>query len=173
LESEPRISNNWVVLYKNRRLQLDPQSQSAPAQDQLVVSEKRHGNLKTEYRGRPLRWQEIPAPHKSLEATRQLAGKPGRKAKPPHTQQKWVQLSNQPKQEAARQRAHRRALKLKRQGRVRDRPSPSRRPNRSALPTPQGEEEGRADDEEKNKDQKRTSLKSLTQSIFVLTLFVS
>ena len=63
LESERTGSEDWVVRYDNRFFQLQPQSRYyAPAQSKVLVCEGRHGTLAIEYRGRPLRWQEIPAP---------------------------------------------------------------------------------------------------------------
>ena len=63
LESERRISNDWVVRYDNRYFQLEPQSRKyAPAQGKVVVCEWQDGTIKIEYRGRALRWREIAAP---------------------------------------------------------------------------------------------------------------
>jgi len=112
LESERRISNDWVVRYQNRWLQLVPQSQGAPAQEQVLVCEGRHGNIAIEYRGRALRWQEIAAPRKPIETDWQSAEKPVSKAKPPQKQRKWVPPNNHPWREAARRGVQRRARKL-------------------------------------------------------------
>ncbi|MGA2098677.1 MAG: ISNCY family transposase [Candidatus Acidiferrum sp.] len=63
LESERVVSQDWVVRYENRFFQLHGQSRIyAPAQGRVLVREGRHGHLTIEYRGRELRWQEIPAP---------------------------------------------------------------------------------------------------------------
>src|ERR1700675_3075339 len=57
LENERTISNDWVVRYRNRWFQLASQSHhGAPAQDQVLVCEGRHGDIAIEYRGRALRW---------------------------------------------------------------------------------------------------------------------
>ena len=65
LESERTISEDWVVRYDNRFFQLELQSgHYAPAQGKVLVCEGRYGNIAIEYRGRALRWQEIPAPRK-------------------------------------------------------------------------------------------------------------
>ena len=46
LEHERTISNDWVLRYHNRWFQLAPQSRhGAPAQDQVLVCEGRHGNV--------------------------------------------------------------------------------------------------------------------------------
>ena len=112
LESERTISNDWVVRYQNRWLQLAVQSHGAPAQDKVLVCEGRHGNIAIEYRGRALRWQEIAAPRKPIETARQFAEKPESKAKPPQVQRKWVPPNNHPWREAARRGEQRRDRKL-------------------------------------------------------------
>jgi len=109
LEHERTISNDWVLRYHNRWLQLAPQSQGAPAQDKVLVCEGRHGNLAVEYRGRALRWQEIPAPRKPLES--KPTGKPASELKSPQVQRKWVPPSNHPWREAARRGQQQRARK--------------------------------------------------------------
>jgi hypothetical protein len=63
LENERTVSDDWVVRYGNRFFQLQPQSgHYAPAQGKVLVCEGRHGSMAIEYRGRALRWQQIPAP---------------------------------------------------------------------------------------------------------------
>ncbi|HYU23104.1 MAG TPA: ISNCY family transposase [Candidatus Dormibacteraeota bacterium] len=113
LENERTISNDGVLRYQNRWLQLVPQSrQSASAQDKVLVYEGRHGNLAIEYRGRTLRWQEIPAPRPPIERERKPAGKPAPEPPPPQVQRKWVPPSNHPWREAARRGERQRARKL-------------------------------------------------------------
>jgi transposase len=112
LENERTISNDWVLRYHNRWFQLAPQSrQGASAQDQVLVCEGRHGNIAIEYRGRALRWQEIPAPRKPMENQSQPAGKRATEPKPPRVQRKWVPPSNHPWREAARRGEQQRARK--------------------------------------------------------------
>lgn len=61
LESERTISNDWVVSYQGRTLQLARQSQRyAPAQARVTVWEAEDGRIEVEYRGRKLEWREIP-----------------------------------------------------------------------------------------------------------------
>jgi len=61
LESERVISNDWVVSYETRRLQLGRLSHRyAPAQAKVTVWEAEDGSLEVEYRGRKLEWKEIP-----------------------------------------------------------------------------------------------------------------
>src|SRR5437016_3841934 len=65
LESTRTISEDWVVRYDNRFFQLERQSRhDAPAKGQVVVvvGETQGGSLTIEYRGRSLRWQQIPPP---------------------------------------------------------------------------------------------------------------
>src|SRR6267154_331587 len=73
LENERTISNDGVVRYQNRWLQLAQSRPGAPAQDKVLVCEGRHGNIAIEYRGRALRWQEIPAPRRPIEIERKPA----------------------------------------------------------------------------------------------------
>src|SRR6266581_5237157 len=84
----------------------------AAAQDRVLVCEGRHGNIAIEYRGRTLRWQEIPAPRPPMEIESQPAVNPGTQPKPPQVQRKWVPPSNHPWREAARRGEQQRARKL-------------------------------------------------------------
>ncbi len=109
LESERTISNDGVVRYQNRWLQLA--SQSGPgglAQQRVLVCEGRYGNIAIEYRGRALRWQEIAAPRKPQPIDRQ----PANKAKSPQGQRKWVPPANHPWREAARRSQQQRERKM-------------------------------------------------------------
>ena len=109
LESERIISDDWVVRYANRFFQLEPQSRHyAPAQGKVRVCEGRHGRLAIEYRGRALRWQEIPAPSKpsALEARPTSQRKRVRTA---IAKRKWRPAADHPWREAARRGAARRA----------------------------------------------------------------
>src|SRR5262249_14091194 len=110
LESERTISDDWVVRYDNRFFQLEPQGRHyAPAQGKVLVSEGRHGSIVIEYRGRSLRWQEIPAPAKpsGFEAV-ERAAKPGPATKKP----KWVPPAQHPWRQAVRREMQKRAAKL-------------------------------------------------------------
>jgi transposase len=62
LENERTVSEDWVVRCDNRFFQL--QRGNAPRQGKVLVCEGRNGQITIEYRGRALRWQEIPAPAK-------------------------------------------------------------------------------------------------------------
>ena len=62
LEYERVISNDWVVRYENRWLQIQRESRYAPAGTRVTVSVGRQGDVKLYYRGRSVAWEEIPAP---------------------------------------------------------------------------------------------------------------
>ncbi len=113
LENERTISNDWVVRYQNRWFQLGPQSRhGVPAQDRVLVCEGRYGSLAIEYRGRAVRWQEIPAPAKPSGAEAKPAVERATEPKPPQVKRKWVPPSNHPWREAARRGVQQRARKL-------------------------------------------------------------
>jgi transposase len=59
LEAARTVSNDWVVRYHNRLLQLERQSGQAPARGTVLVCEAADGRLEIRYRGRALRWTEI------------------------------------------------------------------------------------------------------------------
>jgi len=109
LESERTISEDWVVRYDNRFFQLEPQSRHyAPAQGKVLVCEGRHGGLAIEYRGRTLRWQEIPAP--ARPSVLDAGPTSERKRIPVSTaKRKWVPPADHPWREAARRGAQRKA----------------------------------------------------------------
>ena len=125
LETERTVSEDWVVRYDNRFFQLEPQSRHyAPAQGKVLVCEGRHGRMAIEYRGRALRWQEIPAP--ARPSVLDVGPTSERKRVPVSTvKRKWVPPADHPWREAARRGAERRAL--------RERPATARPP--LALPS--------------------------------------
>jgi hypothetical protein len=57
LEQERVVSNDWVVRYENRHLQLQPAGVSAGATVQ--VQQNRQGQLRIVHHGQPLEWQPI------------------------------------------------------------------------------------------------------------------
>ena len=60
LRTERVISNDWVVRYHGRFLQLQPESRRyAPARSKVVVWEGREGQVSIDYRGREIAWSEI------------------------------------------------------------------------------------------------------------------
>src|SRR5256712_2779602 len=123
LESERTISEDWVVRYDNRFFQLQPPSRHyAPAQGKVLVCEGRYGRIAIEYRGRALRWQEIPAPAKPSVRAVEPALERTTTASLPRAKRKWVPPADHPWREAGR-RGHSR----KRPDKRRTRP-PRRRP---------------------------------------------
>jgi len=62
LEQQRVISQDWVVQYERRWLQIERESRYAPAGGKVTVSEGRDGRLAIAYRGRAVKWQEIPRP---------------------------------------------------------------------------------------------------------------
>ena len=74
LEETRTVSNDWVVRYANRHLQLERQSGLAPARSTVAVYESVDGHLEIRYRDRVMRWTEIvaggaaPAPHAPVVA---------------------------------------------------------------------------------------------------------
>jgi len=64
LEEERVLSNDWVVRYNTRYLQVARQSGQAPARSTVVVREARDGAIELRYRGRLMQWREIAAPVK-------------------------------------------------------------------------------------------------------------
>lgn len=62
LEETRTVSNDWVVRYANRWLQLERQSGRPPARGTVQVYEAMDGTLEIRYRGRAMRWTEIAPP---------------------------------------------------------------------------------------------------------------
>jgi transposase len=61
LEEARTVSNDWVVRYHNRLLQLERQSGQAPARSTVIVVEDAAGAIEIRYRDRVMRWTEIVA----------------------------------------------------------------------------------------------------------------
>jgi hypothetical protein len=60
LESGRSISNDWVVRYENRFLQVQAQSRNyAPANGKVKACQWQDGRIQIEFRGRKLTWREI------------------------------------------------------------------------------------------------------------------
>lgn len=60
LEEKRTVSNDWVVRYDNRWLQVERQSGRPPARSTVLVYEAVDGQIEIRYRGRVLRWTEVP-----------------------------------------------------------------------------------------------------------------
>lgn len=95
LEEERTISNDWVVRYQGRFLQIERESRYAPAGSKVMVSEGRDGRLRVLYRGRAVSFHEIPAPAAPQQSETTMPGRalPIRKKlyRPPrdHPWRKW------------------------------------------------------------------------------------
>jgi len=59
LEEARTVSNDWVVRYHNRLLQLERQSGQAPARSTVVVCEDVAGRIEIRYRDHVMRWTDI------------------------------------------------------------------------------------------------------------------
>jgi transposase len=62
LEETRTVSNDWVVRYDNRYLQIERQSHRPPARSTVTVYEAPTGQLEIRYRDRVMRWTEVTAP---------------------------------------------------------------------------------------------------------------
>jgi transposase len=60
LEETRTVSNDWVVRYDNRLLQLERQSGRPPARSHVTVCEAIDGQIEIRYRDRVMRWTELP-----------------------------------------------------------------------------------------------------------------
>ncbi len=76
LEETRVLSNDWVVRYATRYFQVARQSHQAPARSTVVVREAVTGALEIRYRGRLMRWREIPAPPPRRSLTAPVARVP-------------------------------------------------------------------------------------------------
>jgi transposase len=84
LEEERVLSNDWVVRYDTRLLQVARQSGQAPARSTVVVREARDGAIELRYRGHLMQWTEIAAPVKPTPPAGRprLSSAPHRPARP-------------------------------------------------------------------------------------------
>jgi len=83
LEDTRVLSNDWVIRYDTRYLQVTRQSHLAPARGTVLVREAVTGAIEIRYRGRLMRWTEIPAPVTPPPAVRtRLSSAPHRPARP-------------------------------------------------------------------------------------------
>ena len=83
LEETRVLSNDWVIRYATRCLQVARQSHQAPARSTVLVREAVTGAIEIRYRGRLMRWTEIPTPVKPPPAVRpRLSSAPHRPARP-------------------------------------------------------------------------------------------
>lgn len=77
LEEKRTVSNDWVVRYDNRLLQLERQSGRPPARSTVLVYEAPDGQLEIRYRDRVMRWTEVgPQPQTEPTPPRPVQSRP-------------------------------------------------------------------------------------------------
>src|SRR6202158_4466492 len=96
LEEERVVSEDWVVRYNNRLLQLQRQSQHwAPAKSRVLVRENEAGEVAIHYRNQRLGFRELTAASKALSEGRGAAPSPAppspklRRSLPPASNHPW------------------------------------------------------------------------------------
>src|SRR6266851_4106453 len=93
LEEERVVSEDWVVRYKNRLLQLQRQRQHwAPAQSRVVVRENEPGEIEIRYRGQRLAFRELLPAATAMGRGRGAGPSPA----PPSPQTTMAPASNHP-----------------------------------------------------------------------------
>ena len=83
LEDTRVLSNDWVIRYDTRYFPVARQSHQAPARSTVLVREAVMGAIELRYRGRLMRWTELPAPPRPAltpPATRAAAATAPRRA---------------------------------------------------------------------------------------------
>ena len=97
LERERVISEDWVVRYEGRFFQLEPQSRNyAPAGSKVTVCEWPDGRVEMEYRGRLVRWREIPAGAVPAAATVRAVKESIKVSVPAVAKPKWRPAASHP-----------------------------------------------------------------------------
>lgn len=76
LEEKRTVSNDWVVRYDNRSLQIERQSGRPPARSTVLVYEAIDGQLEIRYRGRIMRWTEAQPPQTAPVPPRTVQRRP-------------------------------------------------------------------------------------------------
>lgn len=87
------VSNDWVVRYANRQLQIERQSHQPPARGIVQVLENAAGQIDIRYRGRRMRWSER-VPTASSEAAPRSA--PAARATSPTVKRPTGQAADHP-----------------------------------------------------------------------------
>jgi transposase len=114
LEEKRTVSNDWVVRYHNRLLQLERQSGHAPARSTVLVTEDVEGHIEIRYRDRPMRWTEFVEPAASAP-TLATGGERSSSAK---TLRRSVPCADHPWRHAVEEYAAARALAAERRARA-------------------------------------------------------
>jgi len=89
LEETRVLSNDWVVQYDARYLQVVRQSRLAPAHSTVLVREDAAGAIDIRYRGRRLQWTELAAPPAKPVRVRAPAVPPARRTWRPGADHPW------------------------------------------------------------------------------------
>lgn len=95
LEDTRTVSNDWVVRYANRHLQLERQSPLPPARSTVQVFEDAAGQIEIRYRGRAMRWTEI-APSSLITSATPAAVRPPKPSTPPGAARRRGQNADHP-----------------------------------------------------------------------------
>jgi transposase len=69
LEEKRTVSNDWVVRYDSRWLQLERQSGRPPARSTVLVYEASDGQIEIRYRDRVMRWTDVPGLPRKVAAS--------------------------------------------------------------------------------------------------------
>ena len=91
LETTRVIGNDWVVRYQNRFLQVKRQARNyAPAKGKVVVCEWEDGRLEIRYRGKAVKWEEIPG-RPVVAAAKAKPRAERQQPSPPNSDHPWKQ----------------------------------------------------------------------------------
>jgi len=82
-EETRTISNDWVVRYRNRLLQITPQSNLPPARMKVMVQEHLDGSIHMVYRGREVRFEEIRKRPPTIPCSKTRTSEPAKTYVPP------------------------------------------------------------------------------------------
>jgi hypothetical protein len=93
LEETRVLSNDWVVQYHTRHLQVVRQSGQAPARSTVLVRETQAGALEIRYRGRPLKWTELASAPAKPVPPRRATEPPARSSWRPSADHPWRRTS--------------------------------------------------------------------------------
>jgi hypothetical protein len=93
LEDTRTVSNDWVVRYNNRLLQVERQSDRPPARSRVIVYEREDGQLEIRYRERLMRWTEITPAARAMTSPAPTVGRrapaPRVPPRPPGADHPW------------------------------------------------------------------------------------
>ncbi len=135
METKRSVSNDWVVRYHGRHLQLLPTTRRyAPRQESVLVLESENGQLEVHYRGNVVRHREVPTPARQ-EKDHSRSHAPH----VPHSRPHYRHGPDHPyKRHAAQEIKRRRRAVLKQRVAARAVAGPCATPNRAAVPAAAG-----------------------------------